>query len=196
MLRGLLVLAFAALLHGGDAVAQERFELTPGDVINITVLEDPSLNTTALIRPDGRFSLPIAGTIEAGGRTPEEVQAAIRRALTGSFIEPPTVTVALQRLSEQPEDPDAITFYVIGAVGRPGQYNVVGPIDVLQALAIAGGTGAFAANKRIQVRRRVDGRPQVLLVDFEQLEDGSPMIDDLILQDGDVILAPQRRLLE
>lgn len=189
---------FLALLGlVGVAVAQDQeadYRIAVGDRLSISVLEDPGLNQSVLVRPDGRISLPLAGTLDAAERTPEELQAAIRRALGRDFIEPPTVTVSVVGLGE-PED-ELATIYVLGQVGNPGALQVELPLDVLQALALAGGPGVFAATERIQVRRREEGSEQVLLFNYELVDEGLTPTDAFALADGDVIVVPERGLFE
>ena len=83
-------------------------------------------------------------------------------------------------------------IYVIGAVSAPGAYDVELPIDVLQALANAGGPDVFAARDRIQVRRAAE----VLIFDYEQIEDGVVPPNLIEMADGDVLVVPERGLFE
>lgn len=169
----LMMAAFAMVLMtvpAGDAMAQ-AYELKPGDIVEITVLEDPSLNRRVLIGPDGAISLPLAGSVQAGGSTLNTLQTGIASRLRGQFVNPPSVTVSLVALGPETLDPstddegvdpeeeeaELRSFYVLGEVARPGHYEFEpdSPINILQALAIAGGPGVFAARSRIQVRSRV-----------------------------------------
>lgn len=172
------------------------FRLGPGDVLLINVLEDPTLDTEVLIRPDGLITVPLAGTVSAAGRTPEEVAAAIRSELAPNFVEPPTVTVVLRALAPMSQEEQFLTIYVIGQVGRPGQILIQEPIGFLQALALAGGVGVFAKADEIQVRK-VDeaGVEQVLMLDYEAIEEGG-VVPRVILDDGDTILVPERGLFD
>jgi polysaccharide export outer membrane protein len=194
----LLGLCLATILAVAGVSKAQDYLLQPGDRIEVSVLEDPGLNRTVLVRPDGRISLPLAGTVMAGGQTPEAVQSAIRRALSRQFVQPPTVTVALVSLADPAAAAAAgsATVYVVGEVNRPGALNVTLPIDVLQALALAGGPGTFAARQRIQVRRRGAGGETVLLFDYDMIEDGLVPSAEIALADGDVIVVPERRLFE
>lgn len=200
MARLLILCVLTATLLGGalavPASAQTRgtpYRIQPGDTLSVTVLEDPGLNSSVLVRPDGRISLPLAGTIDAQNRTPEEVQALIRRALSRDFVAPPTVTVALTGVGEASELPGV---FALGEIGRPGRYDLTEPLDILQFLAIAGGPGPFAATRRIQVRRVIDGKPTVILFDYDVVTDGEVPITPIQLVDGDVVVVPQRRLFE
>ncbi|MEO0957258.1 MAG: polysaccharide biosynthesis/export family protein [Pseudomonadota bacterium] len=213
----IVIAALAATLTLCGVAAAQEFTLKPGDVISVTVLEDENLSRQALVQPDGLISLPLAGTIQAEGRTPEQVQQAILARLASDFITPPTVTVALQSLGEQSrlEQSGALVeeeglegeldtpllagqVFVIGSVGRPGAV-LIEPgrqLTVLQALALAGGPGVFAASKRIQVRRRTDTGEEVFLFNYDDVEEGDRSIEPLVLVDGDVIVVPERGLFE
>ena len=199
MLR-VLALCLAATLTVGGAVAQE-YTVRLGDRLQITVLEDPGLNTSALVRPDGRITMPLAGTVTAAGLTPEAVAQSIRTRLASEFVSPPNVTVSVVGLGD-PSGTGAVgtgaaSIYVLGQVGRPGIYNVALPLDALRLLALAGGPGNFAAKSRIQIRRQGDdGRESVILFDYESVQDGVVPIERVALKDGDVIVVPERRLFE
>jgi polysaccharide biosynthesis/export protein len=170
------------------------FRLGPGDVLLINVLEDPTLDTEALVRPDGLITMPLAGTIMAAGRTPEEVAAAIRQQLAAEFVEPPTVSVVLRAVA--PTQQPFLSIYVIGQVNNPGLIPVPEPIGILQALALAGGVGVFGDAENIQVRQ-VDewGVEKVLLVNYELIEEGG-IVPKIVLDDGDTILVPERGLFD
>jgi polysaccharide export outer membrane protein len=199
MVRLLLALLVAAALSAPAARAQ-GYLIQLGDRLDISVLEDPALNRTVLVRPDGRISLPLAGTIQAAGTTPEAVEAAIRRSLSRQFVQPPTVTVAVVGLGRQPEEAagaGAASIYVLGQVGRPGVYQVTLPIDALRVLALAGGPGVFAARDRVQIRRRLaSGGETMFLFDYDSIERGALPTADVQLADGDVIVVPERRLFD
>lgn len=181
-----------------SAVAQENYRIIPGDTLNVTVLEDPNLNSSVLVRPDGRVTLPIAGSIQVVGRSPEQVQAIVRSRLSGSFNVTPTVTVSITGLGDPEEIPDIV--YVLGQVNEPGAIEVLPPrtINVLQAIAQAGGLGRFARGEDIQIRR-VDletGEETVFAFDYSALEDGLLLDSNIPLRDGDVIFVPERGLFD
>lgn len=189
-------------------VADENFALRPGDQIAVSVLEDANLNRTLLVRPDGKVSMPIAGTIQAGGRTPEEVEAIILRRLSSDFITPPTVDVSLsglgpfnsrivQELLEEEEGLGRV--FVVGEVNSPGgfEFETEEGLNILQALALAGGPSVFAATERIQLRRSgEDGEIGLYLFDYEAVLDGRPLTEVVPLLDGDTIVVPERGLFE
>ena len=198
MVQKLLLAVMAFLFWSGASVAQQ-YEIQPGDRLAISVLEDSTLDRLVLVGPDGRISLPLAGSIQAGGRTTQSVEAAIRRALARDFVQPPTVTVSLEALGDpslvSPDEAFA-SIFVLGQVGQPGRYELELPMDLLQALAVAGGPGVFAAIGRIQVRRRTEAGETVFLYDYESVEDGLVPSEAIMLRDGDVIIVPERNLFE
>lgn len=195
-----IALMLGVLLAAGGGAAQAQgsddglYRFAPGDSVDVTVLEDPSLNRQVLILPDGRISLPIVGTIDAAGKTPEQLAARIRSGLGKVFVSPPTVTAAAIGLSEESlkEDPEAV--YVVGEVRNPGAFVFEKPMNVIQALSLAGGPGPFAARSRIQVHRTVDNVTTVETFDYDALEDGRPGTLGAELKDGDVIIVPERSL--
>ena len=199
MRRHLLAWLIAGLCVTGLAQAQTEsagdYLLEPGDLIDISILEDPTLNRQALIRPDGNISMPLAGTIAAAGRTPEAVQRLIRRRRAKDFVEPPNVTVSLAAVAEENvwEEP---AFYVLGEVNEPGRYNFDGekPVTVLQALSLAGGLDVFAARKRIQIRRYAENIETLQLFDYDAVESGEGLMQPLFIEDGDVIVVPESGL--
>lgn len=175
------------------AAAQDAYRLQPGDVVDIAVIEDPSLNRQALVRPDGRITMPLAGALVAADRTPEELQAAIRNGLRRDFVSPPNVTVALVSTATPG---DLIDIYVLGAVASPGRIDLKESVDVLQALAIAGGVTPFAAKRRIQVRRAGRDGPSLMVFDYGLVEEGAVPVEAPMLRAGDVIVVPERGLFE
>ena len=195
---GLVMTASAQMVEEGDEEV-ERYVLAPGDRIDISVLEDPSLNRQALILPDGRISLPIAGTLLATDKTPEQLAAEVQRRLASIFVTPPTVTVSavgLGALGEEAEPPSLI--YVLGEVRSPGAvpFDEETPLTVVQTLALVGGPAPFAARQRIQIHREVDGVKTVEIFDYDALESGKSIEAGPLLGNGDVIIVPERSLFD
>ncbi len=198
---GLIVIAANPAARADEPV--EPYLLAPGDRLEVTVLEDPELNRQVLVLPDGKISLPIAGTMTAGGKTPDQVRNTIRARLAGNFIEPPNVTVSVTSLAEElaeEEDDELLSVYILGEVNRPGRYEYDSeePINVLQALTFAGGPGIFAARHRIQVREMIEETETLRLFDYDAAEDGmlATNRDLATLSDGAIIVVPERGLFE
>lgn len=200
ILRRLLAALFVLPILAGLSSAQD-YRVRSGDVLQIEVLEDATLNRSAIVLPDGQISLPLAGSIRAAGRTLAEVQADLAGRLAPNFAAAPTVYVTLSALAERaPSTPTVartIDVYILGAANTPGKVEVKPGATLLQALAQAGGLSPFAAKKRVQLRR-VDksGAEQVYKFDLDAIERGAAGGGSTRLVSGDVIVIPQRKLFE
>lgn len=196
--------AFIGLVAGlaaapGLAIAQD-YRIQPGDVLRIEVIEDETLNRSVLVAPDGRISMPQAGSIRAAGRTVSAISSVLTNRLARAFNTPPNVYVALERLAPPPEEvePDTINIFVLGEVERPGQIELEHGTTLIQAFAAMGGFSNFAATKRVQLRR-TDPRTKaenVQTINYQAMLEGQIQDASILLREGDVILVPTRRLFE
>lgn len=181
--------------------AAQGYRINPGDILRIEVLEEETLNRTVLVGPDGRISLPLAGSVQAAGRTVEDVQQALVARLDQSFAATPTVFVGLEQLAQKDDteiEPEVISVFMLGEVEEPGLVEMEPGSTLLQAFAQMGGFSPFAATKRVQLRRTDPrtGIETVFALDYDAITRGATANATLELQDGDVILVPARRLFE
>lgn len=194
------LLALLALAIAPLAFAQS-YKIKPGDVLEITVLEDPSLNRNALVLPDGRISMPLAGPVQAAGLSIEDVQNNLADSLAGNFAARPNVFVSLNQVAAPRGaggPPATVEVYVLGEVGKPGAVAVERGTNMLQLMAVIGGPTRFAATKRIQLRR-VDPKTGIETVsnfNYNSILRGGSSVGAPVLQDGDVVVVPERRLFE
>ncbi len=185
-----LGLSVAAGLVMAPATAQQLvtptagdYRLNPGDIIEISVWKEPELQREVLLLPDGNIAFPLVGTVQAAGRTPSEIQTEVEERLTRFFPEP-VVTVSILQVAGN-------KLYVTGQVNQPGQFTVDQPVDVLQAIALAGGLTAFADEDDIYVLRRAqDGTQSAIAFDYDDVTDGSDLSSNIVLQQGDVVVVP------
>ena len=197
------------------AWAQGSYRIQAGDVLQMEVLEDTSLNRSLLVLPDGTVSVPLAGTVSATGQTIEALRGAISAALAPNFAAPPTVFLTVSQLNPRTQAVTAasaqaaaqaavsgtlaatVPIYALGEVARPGRIDVAPGTTLLQFLAESGGMTRFAATKRIQLRRadKDTGLESVYRFNYKAVQAGAkaPVI---VLQAGDVIVVPERRLFE
>ncbi|GFE52505.1 hypothetical protein So717_42580 [Roseobacter cerasinus] len=187
----IIVFLVTLLLSATTLTAQEQYRLQPGDALRIEVLEDGSLNRQEFILPDGRINVPLAGSILAGGRTVSQVQASIISALAPNFAAPPTVFVSVVGLGGQ-ENLELISVYVAGEANAPGKRRIEEGTTLLQFLGEVGGFSRFAATKRLQLRRG----QQIFIINYRDIERGAQIRNNLIMQEGDTLIVPQRRLFE
>ena len=136
----LLVLLIAC---GGSAWAAEPipsgYKLQPGDVLQVMVWKETDLQGEVLIRPDGGMSFALAGELQAAGRTVAELTALLETRVR-KFVPDAVVTVSVKAAAGN-------RVYVIGKVAHPGDFPLNRPIDVMQALSLAGGAVANAARE-------------------------------------------------
>ena len=194
-MRRTLLAVLAVLLAAPMAIAQSAgYRIQPGDQLAITVLEDDTLNRQLLVLPDGSISVPLAGTIRAGGRSVESVESAIADRLASNFAVRPSVFVSVVSVDETY---GTFPIFVMGQVATPGVVEVEPGTTMLQAIALAGGLDRFAATKRIQLRRSDStGQERLYLFNFKAVERGGAIQSMITLREGDVILVPERRLFE
>ena len=192
-----IVLTFLMMLLAVPAALAQSasYRIQPGDQLQITVLEDETLNRQLLVTPDGQISVPLAGTVRVSGQTVDAVEKTIADRLASNFAVRPNVFVALSSV-----DPTAgqYTVYVLGQVNSAGPIQVEQGTTLLQALALAGGPARFAANKRIQLRRTdpSTGQEKLYLFNYKAVERGGSIQSMIALREGDVIIVPERHLFE
>jgi polysaccharide export outer membrane protein len=188
--RVLLTLVFLILGLGTHAVAQT---LQPGDTVDISVWQDSKLDRRVMIGPSGMISFPLAGHIRAGGLTPQALENLLRSRLKSNYTDRLDITVAL--VASDKDDDRKPRVFVTGEVLRPGSFIIVGKTSLMQAIALAGGLGPFAAKHRVQVHRKVDGIENVFVFDYGTFESGSDLSGNVEIRGGDVIVVPERGLL-
>lgn len=184
--------------------AQGNYQVRSGDTLQIEVLEDAQLNRSVLVTPDGRITFPFVGSVQARGRTVTQIQRAIISGISSNFAAPPNVFVSVASLrprdTTQAAEKQAPTIdvYFLGEVNGPGLKPVAPGTTFLQAMAQHGGFTRFAAQKRVQLRRTDarTGKQTVFQVNYRSIANGATLNRDITLQDGDVILVPERRLFE
>ena len=167
-----------------DDLPDQAFMLTPyrihpGDLLAISVWNQPNLSSEVRVRPDGMATLPLLGDIAVEGLTPTGCAEQIERRLEGIVVEP-KVTVTL-REARTP------TISVVGEVQRVGDYPLREGDSILQIIARAGGLTEFADPNHIYVLRR---RPELMRVRFtyEQLSKGTGRALSFRLHNGDIIV--------
>lgn len=186
------------------AFAQQDYRVRAGDVLQVEVLEDPSLNRNALVLPDGQFAFPLVGTVRASGRSLNQIRTALTEGLASNFAAAPTIFVGLASLrppaaavSTGPAAPETLDVYVLGEVNKPGKIAVEEGTNLLQLFAEIGGFTRFAATKRVQIRRTAaNGVQSMFTINYRAIERGAQLNKMPIVQEGDTILVPSRRLFE
>jgi polysaccharide biosynthesis/export protein len=191
--RVLFALLFIALAGPGLAeepkvgvtpagVTLPSYRLQPGDILTVSVWKETELQTDVLVRPDGGFSFALAGDVVAVGKTVDEVRQILVDRLK-RYIPSPVVTVAVKQIMGN-------RIYVVGRVNHAGDFPLSSPVDVMQAIALAGGTTPFAAINDIVILRRQNGEQQALHFHYSDVARGRELSQNVLLQTGDTVVVP------
>lgn len=163
--------------------AAADYKIGPGDVLVIDVWKEPEITQTETVRPDGRISLPLIGDFVASGQTPRQLAAEVTQKL-GQFVDSPQVTVILKETKSR-------RVNVLGMVAKPGSYDLVSRMTVLDAIAAAGGLKEFAKSKKIYVLRvGANGAPARIPFNYKKVLKGQDPTQDIELITGDTVVVP------
>jgi polysaccharide biosynthesis/export protein len=191
--RVLFALLFVVLINTSQAeepkvgmqpagVNLPSYHLQPGDVMTISVWKETELQSEVLVRPDGGFSFALAGDVDAVGKTVEEIRTILVERLK-RYIPNPVVTVAVKVIGGN-------RIYVVGRVNHAGDFPLSSPLDVMQAIALAGGATPFAAINDIVILRRHNGEQQALHFHYSDVARGRELAQNVLLQGGDTVVVP------
>ena len=162
------------------AATAADYRLVAGDKLRIQVFKDDRVSQDLQVRPDGKITLPLVGDLVAAGRTSTEVRDAIAQGLTAAGThENPVVTVMVVETVPP-------TIYVMGEVKNAGALPLMGEMNVLQALAQAGGFSEWA-NKKVRVLRK-STTGITTTIDFNYKDAIRGTGKPLVLQPGDTII--------
>jgi polysaccharide export outer membrane protein len=160
----------------------QSYIVQPGDSLLVTVWKEQELQGEVLVRPDGGLSFPVAGDIEAAGHTVDEIRKTLQARLT-KYIPDPVVTVAVKAANGS-------RIFVVGKVNRPGDFPLIRPIDVMQALSLAGGATPYADVNGIRILRRDGGRQVVFRFRYDEVRRGRDLAQNILLHSGDTVVVP------
>lgn len=169
-----------------QAVAAYRIGVD--DSVRVAVWQNPDLNVTVPVRPDGKISVPLVGDVEAGGKTPEEVAADIKLKLE-NFVRNPQVTVIVDQLRSHEY---LSRVRVTGAVRTPISVPYRQGMTVLDAVLAAGGTNEFAAADRTELYRKEDAGTRSYAIRLDRILQKGELGTNYEVQPGDVITVPER----
>jgi len=180
LLRALGMLAVLCVAHAAD---EAHYTVKAGDILAIAVWKEPDLTSNAvLVRPDGSFSFPLVGQVDARGKNVQELQNLITERLR-KYIADPVVTVSVQEVRGN-------KVYVIGQVTKPGEFVVNPSVNVMQALSMAGGGTAFASLNNIIILRRSASGQVALPFHYNDVIHGKDLQQNVELQAGDIVVVP------
>lgn len=159
----------------------------PLDTIQVDVFNIPDLSRELQVDASGRIAMPLVGTIDARGKTAQELAATLESALRGRYVRKPEVTVNIKSSVSQ-------VVTIDGQVVEPGLYPVTNQMTLLRAIASAKGLSEFARQEDVVILRAVKGRKMAGLYNIDAIRRGA--YDDPPIYANDVIVvgdSPQRR---
>ena len=171
-----------------EAQAVEAYRIGVDDVVRVAVWQNPDLNVTVPVRPDGRISVPLVGDVVAGGRTPEEAAAETKTA-RAKVLRHPQVTVSNDQVRRHEY---RARLRVTGAVRTPISVPYRQGMTVLDAVLAAGGTNEFAAADRTELYRKEGDSTRAFAVRLDRILQKGELDTNYPVQPGDVITVPER----
>ena len=169
------------------------YKIAPMDTLAIKVFKMPDLSGDYEVDLTGQISMPLIGSLSATDVTTAELDQRLTNKLSEKYLENPDVSVAIKSSSRR-------SVTVDGAVNRSGSFPINGPMTLMQAVALAGGTGPDANARRVAVFRQIGGKREAAAFDLTsirrgEMEDPPVYAGDIIVIDGSSIKAVQKQLL-
>jgi polysaccharide export outer membrane protein len=166
----------------GGASAPAGYILSPNDQVGVEVFGEDDLRTNGRLNPEGNLSVPLLGSIHLAGLTLTQAASKLTELYGRDYLVNPRINVVLVSYAKR-------RFSVLGQVNRPGSYEMPdgspGGIDLLEAVAMAGGYTRIAAPERITVRRRNGSGDQIFKVNAKRFTKGTG--GGFLIEPGDAI---------
>lgn len=163
-------------------IVNPDYVIGPGDALLISVWKDPELTRSVVVLPDGAITFPLIGRVMCSGKTVSTLSDEMIERI-GRFVPDPIVTVEVQAVN-------SMVIYIIGRINGPGRFGLNANVNVLQALAMAGGLNPFAKKDRIRIYRNNGGGTDILLFNYDEVANGEKLEQNIQLKRGDVIVVP------
>jgi polysaccharide export outer membrane protein len=160
----------------GAAIDPNKYAIGAEDVLYVQVWREPDFTRQVSVRPDGKITMPLIGDVQAAGMTPLALTNDLKDKV-GKYVQNPEVTVTVMDVRSR-------KYYIDGEVGRPGQFALVTPTRVLEALSMAGGFREFANQKKITILRG----SQTFKFNYKEVIRGKHLEQNIYLENGDHII--------
>ncbi|MCD4719606.1 MAG: polysaccharide biosynthesis/export family protein [Desulfobacula sp.] len=182
MKRKIVILTAAVFLFAAavSAAYAGDYRIGPGDVLDISVWKNPDLTKQLAVLPDGMIHFPLVKELKVGGITVNELEKMLVDKLK-KYVPEPDLSISVVQVN-------SMMIYVIGKVNHPGRFSINTNIDVMQALAVAGGLNPFAKEKEIVIFRKRDGKTISFNFNYEEASEGKNLAQNIMLVRGDVIV--------
>lgn len=162
----------------GAPVDSGSYKVGPTDILFINVWHEQEFSGPVSVHEDGKITLPLVGDLAVGDKTPNEIEKIVSEALS-KYVVNPLVTVTVQEVRSK-------KYYLDGQVAKPGEYPLVAPTTILEAISKAGGLAMFANTKKIYVLRG----DQRIPFNYKDVIRGKNMKQNILLKPDDHIFVP------
>lgn len=162
------------------AAVQRIQRIGPLDTVSVEVFGAQDLRRQGMVDASGMFAVPLIGSVQAAGKTPDELAADIANQLRGRYLRDPQVTVTLVEIRSQQVTVD-------GSVRQPGIYPVVGRMTLQQAIAVARGTDEYAQLNQVVIFRNVNNQQMAALFDLRAIREGRLVDPEIFANDVVVV---------
>ena len=173
---------WAAEQAGAAPSPMGDYVIGPGDVLNISVWNNETLTKAVTVLPDGKIHFPLIGEIVVGGKTLVVLEKELKTKLH-PFVPDPELSVMVGQVN-------SMLIYVIGKVNQPGRFALNTNVNVLQALATAGGLNTFAKRNKIKIFRKTKGKTHIFPFEYDRVTEGENLEQNVRLERGDVVVVP------
>ncbi|MBC7362906.1 MAG: polysaccharide export protein, partial [Candidatus Aminicenantes bacterium] len=163
-----------------------EYVIGPRDLLEIKVFELPEFDQTVRVSENGTITLPLIGNVQVGGLTKEKIEKKLAE-LLDKYVKNAQVSVFIKEYQSS-------RVAIIGAVEKPGMYELVGRQTLLQMISQAGGFKENAANEIYVLREGQDGNTASIAIDLEDLLLNGNQKLNIPIQPNDVINVPVDRL--
>ena len=173
----------SATSRGLNEQVSSDYVIGPEDVLGILVWREEEMSGDVTVRSDGMITIPLVGDLTAAGLRPKELARQIET-LSAVYLSAPNVTVIAREINSR-------KAFITGEVARSGAYSLSGPLTVIQLIALSGGLVEWADRKNITIMRIDDeGRTQLIEFNYERVEEGRELEQNILLQPGDTVVVP------
>ncbi len=169
------------------------YRIAPMDVLTVRVFKMPDLSGDYEVDLAGNLALPLLGAVPAAELTTAELDARLTRAYGERYLQNPDISIGIKSSTRR-------SVTVDGAVRNSGAFPVMGPMTLIQAVALSGGTAEDANSRRVAVFRTVSGQRQAAAFDLTAIRRGQapdPAIyaGDIVVVDGSSLKAAQKQFM-
>jgi polysaccharide export outer membrane protein len=174
--------ADAPVSAASSAILPAGYLIGPDDLLSIVFWRDKDMSADVVVRPDGKISLPLLNDVDAAGLTPEQLREQLTKSAS-KYLEEPNATVVVKEIRSR-------KVFITGMVIKGGTFPIVGDMNVMQLIALAGGLQEYADSDHIVVLRTENGHEQRFKFSYKDVVKGKDVRQNIALKPGDTVIVP------